>query len=155
MPIYRLTIIFSIISPTPKWHRREDKEGTEHLLKSLESEHGKHLREEENFYTGNQRKRDEYCDLGSRHYCLKKLNCNARWSNAFFLFSLGLRMCFWYLLLHCGKPCSQRTSEQICWQVWEIGGVASDTGEIFVFAQPKHLAPYSMLLTCSEVLHAV
>ena len=36
-----------------------------------------------------------------------------------------------------------------------VGGVASDTGEIFVFAQPKHLAPYSMLLTCSEVRHAV
>ena len=31
-------------------------------------------------------------------------------------------MCLWYLLLHCGKPCSQRTSEQICWQVWKIGG---------------------------------
>ena len=36
-----------------------------------------------------------------------------------------------------------------------VGGVASDTGEIFVFAQLKHLAPYSMLLTSSEVRHAV
>ena len=106
MPIYRPSTIFSIISPTPKWHRREDKEGTEHLFKS-------------NPGVWNQIKKDEYCDLGSRPYCLKKLNCKARWSNAFCDF---LCMCFWYLLLPCGKPCSQRTSEQICWQVWEIGG---------------------------------
>ena len=31
----------------------------------------------------NQRKRDEYCDLGSRPFFLKKLICKARWSNAF------------------------------------------------------------------------
>lgn len=62
-----------------------DKEGTEHLLKSLESEQGKHIGRKKisTQGVGNQRKRDEYCDLGSRPYCLKKPNCKARWSNTF------------------------------------------------------------------------
>ena len=57
-----------------------DKEGTEHLLKSLESEQGKHIGRKKISTQGvwNQRKRDEYCDLGSRPYCLKTLNCKVR-----------------------------------------------------------------------------
>ena len=83
MLIHGLSIIFSMISPTPRWHRREDKQSTcsNHWNPNMENIWGRKKISTQG--VGNQRKRDEYCDLGSRPYCLKKLNCKARWSNAF------------------------------------------------------------------------